>query len=176
MEGQEHDARCKEAQTIGSRQETTSHMHCATYKMQQQTNDLQYGAIYNYAAQIEKRKLNTHCIVDCISCIASLVKHPRGSVSNYNTLLFSQCAIVFNTYSLLPLTSCCSELKPLSLLSFVYQALRKTLSLDRQSRANSIKYRLSKHVVIQPPPTHPRLLPPKAAPRFAPKFAPEFAP
>ena len=47
VEGQEHDARCKEAQTVGSRQETTSQMHCATYKMQQQTNDLQYGAIYN---------------------------------------------------------------------------------------------------------------------------------
>ena len=47
MEGQEHDARYKEAQTVGSRQETTSQMHCATYKMQQQTNDLQYGARYN---------------------------------------------------------------------------------------------------------------------------------
>ena len=47
VEGQEHDARCKEAQTIGSRQETTSQMRCATYKMQQQTNDLQYGAIYD---------------------------------------------------------------------------------------------------------------------------------
>ena len=47
VEGQEHDARCKEAQTLGSRQKTTSQMHSATYKMQQQTNHLQYGAIYN---------------------------------------------------------------------------------------------------------------------------------
>ena len=45
VEGQEHDARYKEAQTVGSRQETTSQMHCATYKMQQQTNDLQYSAM-----------------------------------------------------------------------------------------------------------------------------------
>ena len=173
MEGQEHDARCKETQTLGSRQETTSQMHCATYKMQQQTNGLQYGAIYNWATENAKTKPKPHCIVDRISCIASLVKHPRGSVSNYNTLLFSRCAIVFNTYSLLPLTSCCSALKPLSLLSFVFQALRKTLSLDRQSPANSTKYRLSKHVVPQPPPpTHQRLLLPKAAPKFAPKFAP----
>ena len=47
VEGQEHDARCKEAQTVGNRQEPTSQTHCATYKMQQKTNDLQYGATYN---------------------------------------------------------------------------------------------------------------------------------
>ncbi len=45
--GQEHDARCKEAHTLGSRQETSSQRRCATYKMQQQTNYLQYGAIYD---------------------------------------------------------------------------------------------------------------------------------
>ena len=47
VEGQEHDARCKKTQTVGDRQEPTSQMHCATYKMQQKTYDLQYGAIYN---------------------------------------------------------------------------------------------------------------------------------
>ena len=46
VEGQEHDARCKEAQTVGNTQESTSQMHCATYKMQQQTNDSQNGARY----------------------------------------------------------------------------------------------------------------------------------